>query len=131
MYKRWHKKALKAIDAPPSESQAPVPESLPVDPSTYTTVLREYSKRQSEFSGLASKAIKDRLLKEAGIKTSAEFRNVWGDEPMFAQERGFMVRAYPPKAEGVIVESLRDVYREILAGANQGSIKAFMFIRDE
>jgi hypothetical protein len=121
-----HKKAMKALDAP---SLAPAAvASIDEDPSTYTTVLKVFTRHQGQFPSMTSRAKKDKLLRGAGIKASAEFKKQWGQEPARVEEGGYDVCKYPLQAEGMIMAALRSTMRELRAGGDQVPIRGYLVL---
>jgi len=127
-----HKKAMKELDTPPLAPAVAVavPSVAPEveDPSTYTTVLKVFTRHQGQFPSMTSRDKKDKLLRGAGIKASAAFREEWGREPARVREDGYDVCKYPPQAEGMIMGALRSTMREMRAGGDQVPIRGYLVL---
>ena len=133
-----HKKAMKALDAPllapaaaAAAAAAAVPPAAAVmedDPSTYTSVLKVFTRHQGQFPSMTSRGKKDKLLRGAGIKASAEFKKQWGLEPDRVREDEFDVCKYPLQAEGMIMAALRSTMKEMRAGGDQVPIRGYLVL---
>jgi hypothetical protein len=114
-----YKKALKAIES-----------GTVVEPPTpFTTVLKVFNNHRGEFNRITSKN-KDRLLCYAGKKVAELYRKDIGMYPLTTMQDNLEVKQYPVEWDNVILEALRAVSKDILAGSNQQHIDG-MFIRTE
>jgi len=126
-----HKKAMKALDSlslAPAAVPTAASASVEEDPSTYTTVLKVFTRHQGQFPSMTSRAKKDKLLRGAGIKASAEFKKQWGLEPARVGEDGHDVCKYPLQAEDMIMAALRSTMMELRAGGDQVPIRGYLVL---
>jgi hypothetical protein len=122
-----HKRAMKELDSP----SVAVPEVVATDMRTKLTVLGVFQKNIAQFPiASGTKARRERLVREAGVKAAGKYREVWGVEPGKALDAGsgFEVCVYPIEAEALLLESLKEAYRHMCAGQNQVPIKGFLVL---
>jgi hypothetical protein len=122
-----HKRAMKELDSP----SVAVPEVVATDMRTKLTVLGVFQKNIAQFPmASGTKARRERLVREAGVKAAGKYREVWGVEPGKALDAGsgFEVCVYPIDAEALLLESLKEAYRHMCAGQNQVPIKGFLVL---
>jgi hypothetical protein len=122
-----HKRAMKELDSP----SVAVPEVVATDMRTKLTVLGVFQKNIAQFAmASGTKARRERLVREAGVKAAGKYREVWGVEPGKALDAGsgFEVCVYPIDAEALLLESLKEAYRHMCAGQNQVPIKGFLVL---
>ena len=122
-----HKRAMKELDSP----AVAVPEVVVTDMRTKLTVLGVFQKNIAQFAmASGTKARRERLVREAGVKAAGKYRAEWGVEACKALDAGsgFEVCVYPIEAEALLLESLKEAYRHMCAGQNQVPIKGFLVL---
>ena len=122
-----HKRAMKELDSP----AVAVPEVVVTDMRTKLTVLGVFQKNIAQFAmASGTKARRERLVREAGVKAAGRYRAEWGVEACKALDAGsgFEVCVYPIEAEALLLESLKEAYRHMCAGQNQVPIKGFLVL---
>jgi hypothetical protein len=123
-----HKRVMKELDL------APVPVTLSDeqrDKSKVLTVLGVYQKNKSQFAMVSHvKAKRERLVREAGVKAAAKYREEKGVEPVKTLDAGsgFEVCMYPADAEALLMNALKETYRHMCVGQNQVPISGYLIL---
>jgi hypothetical protein len=113
LLKRTQKQELEYKRALQALGTADVPET--------TTVLKVYEMNRSQFKHL-NEPKRNLFLQRAGTLAAQKYREQTGTYPLRYQEGRVEVNAYPLNAEPMILETLRTVYRQTMAGFSQPSI---------
>ena len=118
-----YKRALKALDAPPTA--AAVPAAVPAA-RDLLTVLKVYLNNKEAFGLLKPEQRKGFLMK-AGHAAAQAYALQYGVMPSKLEEHGYDVNAFPEYAESVVMDALRTAYRESTVGIKQTTLNASFF----
>lgn len=115
-------KALEAADPAPPAPSASIPTAVPDAAAATTTLFKVYYGNKESYPVLRLDQRKS-FLQKSGALTAQLYRQTYGTNPPFKQlESGIEVNAYPIKAEPLLLDALRTVYREFTAGESQPAI---------
>jgi len=119
-----HERAMRLIKSPRTEPVVITP--IQVKEPTIT-VQNVYLKNKSRFPHLNKKK-EGALLSNAGKAAKEAYKTKHGEFPSTKDENGqFIVASYPLTEEALIMESLNQEYRKLMAGSTPSLQKFFWF----